>query len=126
MRNLAVIIVSIFLLSTAAFAGKGIANKKSHKLTNAQNQVSKNFSNMLGYPSSILDGTSETIMIAYSVDENDVIHVQEISSSNPELKKYVLKHLDGKKMKNVQMEGKNGVVKVQFNGDKKQKLNFQY
>jgi hypothetical protein len=127
MKSLAIIIASIFLLSTAALAGDGTAIKKStKKAVNSQKQVAEQFSNLLGYPSDILDGASETVMIAYSVDENNIMHVQEVSTSNAELKQYVLKHLDGKKMKNMQTEGKNGVVKVHFNGNKNQDLYFQH
>ena len=127
MRNVALIIAPLFLLSTATFAGEGTGTKKSHKKVETTNShLTDKFSTMLGYPSYILDGATETVMISYSVDENNIIHVQEISSSNAELKKYVLKHLEGKKMKNMQMEGKSGVVKVQFSGTKRQKLNFQF
>jgi len=84
-------------LNTAALAGERRVNKKSHKLTNAQNYLTENFFNLLGYPSSILDGKSETVMILYLVDKKDVIHVQQISTLDAELRKYVLKHLNGKK-----------------------------
>ena len=127
MKNIALIIASIFLLSTAVLASEGTVTKKSHKNTvNSNVHLTDKISTMLGYPSYILNGASETVMISYTVDENNVIHVQEISTSNAELKAYVLKHLEGKKIKNMQMDGKNGVVKVQFNGSKMQKLNFQY
>ena len=124
MKNLAVIIASIFIFSAAALAGenKGSTNKN----VNTQTQLSEKINNMLGYPSDILNGSSHAIVISYSVDENNIIHVDEILSSNIALKQYVLKHMDGKKMKNMHMEGKNGVVKVQFSGSKTQKLNFQY
>ena len=127
MRNVALIIAPLFLLSTAAFAGEGTVSKKSHKKAETTNSdLRDKFSTMLGYPSYILDGTSESVMIAYSVDENNIIHVQEISSSNAELKEYVLKHLEGKTMKKMHMEGQNGVVKVHFNVDKNQNLYFQF
>lgn len=127
MKKLAIIIASVFLFGTVALAGEGVANKKSlNKSTKAQIQLSEKISNMLGYPSYILEGKSEAIMIAYSVDENNIIHVDEILSSNIALKQYVLKHMDGKTMKKMHMEGKNGVVKVHFNGNKSQKLHFQY
>lgn len=127
MRNVALIIAPLFLLSTAAFAGEGTVTKKSHKKAETtKSHLTDKFSTMLGYPSYILDGASETVMISYTVDANNTIHVQEISSSNAELKKYVFKHLDGKKMKKMHMEGENGVVRVQFSGTKSQKLNFQY
>lgn len=127
MKSLAIIIASIFLLSTAALAGEGTVNKRYHnKSVNGQIQLNEKISNMLGYPSYILDGASEAVMISYSVDENNIIHVQEISSPNIALKQYVLKHMDGKKMKNMHMEGKNGIVKVHFTGSKNEKLHFQY
>lgn len=127
MKNIAIIITSVFMLSTAAFAGEGTVNKKSGKKSgNSKIQLTEKISNMLGYPSAILDGESEAVMISYSVDEKNIIHVQEISSANTTLKEYVLKHMDGKKMKKMHMEGKSGVVKVHFNANKKEKLSFQY
>lgn len=125
MKNIALIFASMFLLSTAALAGEGKVNMRSHKKTaNNKAQLSDKLSSMLDYPSYILDGTNETVMIAYSIDENDVMHVQDIISPNSELKEYIFKRLDGKKMKNV--EGKNGVVKVQFNATTNQRLFIQF
>lgn len=126
MKNIAIIIASIFLLSTAAIAGEGTVNKRSNQESKNSQILTQKISNMLGYPSYILNGTSETVMISYSVDENNMIHVQEISTSNIALKQYVLKHMDGKKMKKNHMEGKNGVVKVHFNGTQSEKIYFQY
>ncbi|WP_018345011.1 hypothetical protein [Cytophaga aurantiaca] len=128
MKNIAIIIASIFLLgTTSAFAAKRATTKTSHKKSAASKvELAEKISNMLGYPSYILDGTSEAVMISYSVDENNIIHVGEISSSNIALKQYVLEHLDGKKMKRTHMEGQNGVMKVHFNGNKNEKLHFQY
>ena len=127
MKNIAIIIATIFLLSISALGNEGKANKNTNKKSvTVKTHLAGKFSSMIGYPSSILNEANETVMISYSVDENDVIHVNEISSTNAELKNYVLKHLDGKKIKNLKMEGQNGIVKVQFNGTKTQKLNFQY
>jgi hypothetical protein len=127
MKKLVIIIASVFLFGTFALAGEGGSNKKSlNESTKTQIKLSAKINNMLTYPSDILDGKSEAIMIAYSIDENNIIHVDEILSSNIALKQYVLKHMDGKKMRNMYMEGKNGVVKVQFNGNESQKLYLQY
>ncbi len=129
MKNTAIIIASIFFLLNVnnVWAGEGSGHKKFHaKSVNTQIQLAETISNMLGYPSYILDGTSEAVMISYSVDENNVIHIAEISSPNTALKNYVMKHMDGKKMKKMHMEGRNGVVKVHFNGCENEKLHFQY
>jgi hypothetical protein len=107
-----------------AIAGENKGPNKKEENTHIY--LAEKISNMLGYPSDILEGASEVVMISYSVDENNIIHVSEILSPNIALKAYVLEHMDGKKMKNMHIEGKNGVVKVHFNGNKNQNSYFQF
>ena len=127
MKNISLIIATIFMLSFTAMGNEGKANKNLNKKTVTVKTILANkFKSMLGYPSFILNEANEIVMVAYLIDENDVIHIKEISSSNVELKKYVFKHLDGKKIKNVKMEGLSGIVKLHFNVSNKQKINFQY
>ena len=97
MRNIAIIISSIFLLSMTAIAGENKGPNKKEENTHIY--LAEKISNMLGYPSDILEGASEVVMISYSVDENNIIHVSEILSPNIALKAYVLEHMDGNKMK---------------------------
>lgn len=52
MRNVALMIAPLFLLSFAAFASEGTVTKKSHKKAETTNShLTDKLSTMLGYPS---------------------------------------------------------------------------
>jgi len=127
MKTAASILVSILFMISAAFAGNGSANNKHHKKpVNKENAINQRINGMIGLPQDVLHGNSQTVMISYSVDEKNVMHVQEISGTNAELKKYIYKHLDGKAMKNTEAQGMSGIVKVHFNAYKGNNVYLQY
>jgi|GEM_PF-2466325 hypothetical protein len=127
MKTVASILVSILFMVSAAVAGNGTANNKNHKKpANKESSINQRINGMIGLPLDVLHGNSQSVMISYSVDENNIMHVKEISGTNTELKQYIYNHLDGKAMKNTEAQGTNGVVKVHFNASKGNNIYLQY
>ncbi len=123
MKTVAVVLVSfLFMISTAI---AGVHEKKHKRPVNNVTVVNERINGMLGNPDNLLNGHSQSAMISYSIDQNNIIHVQEVATANAELKKYITKHLDGKKINN-SLHDQSGIVKVHFNAYKADNLYISY
>lgn len=112
MKKAALILASIFTLTLTTFGESGSKNTKRHS-TQAE-KVSIIFQNRIGYPSEMLHGTNQYVVISYSIDDNNIVHINNINGEDEELNNYIQKSIDGKKMKNMSLEGKSGIVKLYF------------
>ncbi len=123
MKNLLSLFITALLMITGAFA---INPSNNGVITNKTLVLSQRINTLIGNPTHLLNGTNQSVMIAYDVDANNIMHVKDIATSNSELKEYITKRLDGKKIKNVQLSDMQGVVKVHFVSRKEHKLYLQY
>jgi hypothetical protein len=114
MKKTALILASIFTLTLTTF---GVNGSKNHKRQFSQaEKVSIAFQNKVGFPSELLYGRDQLVVISYSIDDNNIVHINYIKGDNAELNSYIQKSIDGKKMKKMSLEGKSGVVKLYFKG----------
>ena len=131
MKKAASIFVSMLFVITTAIAAPDNStdngeksskkSKTSHKLL-----ITDQINNMMGYPNDLLNGNSQSVLVAYELDANNTMHVKEISTSNVELKEYVMKHIDGRKIKHAQLNPAEGVIKIHFVASEEQKYFIQY
>ena len=98
------------LLVFSGYAGNTNEDKKAANHSAFSTQVT----NRVGYPSEILHNSKQSVIISYTIDESNIMHITDVSTSNNELKEYIIERLDGKKMKASTQNSLNGVVKIEF------------
>jgi len=124
MKTTTSILVSALFMITSAIAAPALINNKpkEHKTYLMTDQINY----LIGYPSNLLKGSNQSVIVSYELDENSIFHVKEILTSNVELEAYIMKHIDGKKIRKTENAGSEGVVKIHFVANKEQKYFFQY
>ena len=123
MKNIATLFVLACLMITTALAVNPSENASAK---NKKHAVAQRINTLIGNPSDLLQGTNQSVMISYRLDENKIMHINDISTSNTELKEYILKRLNGRKFKNAALADMHGIVKVHFVSQNQQNLYLQY
>lgn len=128
MKKTISILVCIVCMITSAISVSGNQDSKFIKSRKSQFKtlLTDQINGFVGYPAALLNGNNQSVIVSYELDENSIIHVKEILTSNIELKQYIIKHIDGKKIKGIKSNATEGVVKMHFVANKGQKYFFQY
>ena len=124
MKTTTSILVSALFMITSAISAPALINNKPKE--NKTYLMTDQINNLIGYPSDLLKGSNQSVIVSYELDENSIFHVKEILTSNVELEAYIMKHIDGKKIRKAENAGSEGVVKIHFVANKEQKYFFQY
>lgn len=124
MKNITTLFVSAIFMVITAFGAN--ASNNTPAAQNKQEIINKRINTLIGNPTELLHGTDQSVMISYEVDDNNIMHIKDIGTSNIELKEYIIKRLDGKRFKHTQISNIQGIVKVNFADQSEQNYYFQY
>ncbi|MBC7451307.1 MAG: hypothetical protein H7259_07435 [Cytophagales bacterium] len=111
MKNTLLPVLLMMLISVGYATGHIHKNKK---YTHKQPQITAQFNTLIGYPTELLHDSKQTVIISYSIDASDILYIKEVSTSNEDLKNYIIHRLDGKKIKHSSEDQSSGVVKLEF------------
>ncbi len=124
MKTIIALLASTLFMISVVSASPVKIDKSSR--SNHPVQISDQINRMIGYPSQLLNGNDQSVVVSYELDAANIIHVKEVHTSNTALKEYVTKHLDGKKIKNAAVQTGENVVIIHFVASKEQQYFFQY
>lgn len=68
----------------------------------------------------------QVVLVSFSVDNQGVMHVQQVLTNDENMRSYVYQHLNGKRVNLSDAERERGVVRLVFNNTNSSNMYFQY
>lgn len=93
-------------------AGDGAKKKAKTRFVSCSEQTNQ-IKALIGNPEVLLDG-SEKVEVNFSIDEYNVITVNEVKTDNQELKSYIISKVNGSKINGNEVDMKNQSVSMVF------------
>ncbi|MFN8415632.1 MAG: hypothetical protein U0U66_04790 [Cytophagaceae bacterium] len=121
MKKLFFIIAMVFTASAVTMASNsGSKSSKGTKVRSTNRTISDL---MLSAP---VKAGEQSVLVSFSVDNQGVMHVQQVLTNDESMKTYVFQHLNGKRINLSDAERERGVVKLVFHNTNNSNLYFQY
>lgn len=96
-------------------AGDGAKKKAKTRFVSCSEQTNQ-IKALIGNPEVLLDG-SEKVEVNFSINEYNVITVNEVKTDNQELKNYIINKVNGSKINGNEVEMKNQTVSMVFRAE---------
>lgn len=121
MKKLFFIIAMVFTASAVTMAS-GSGNKSSKgPLTRSNSRTISDV--MLSAP---VKTAEQSVLVSFSVDNQGIMHVQQVLTHDESMKTYVYQQLNGKRINLTDKERERGVVRLVFHNTTNTDMYFQY